>query len=86
MRMRKNQKGFTIVELLIAIAILSIVIAAVCGFILVGSRSYAAGNSDISVQQEAQLALNQMSDVVIDTTRSVNYVGYDASGSPQKAL
>ena len=73
-------------ELLIAIAILSIVIAAVCGFILVGSRSYAAGNSDISVQQEAQLALNQMSDVVIDTTRSVNYVGYDASGSPQKAL
>lgn len=86
MRMRKNQEGFTIVELLIAVTILSIVVAAVCGFILVGSRSYAAGNSDISIQQEAQLALNQMSDVMIDTTRSVNYVGYDASGSPQKAL
>lgn len=81
MRMRKNQKGFTIVELLIAIAILSIVVAAVCGFILVGSRSYAAGNSDISVQQEAQLALNQMSDVLIDTTRSVTYTGFDASGA-----
>lgn len=84
--MRKNQKGFTIVELLIAITILSIVIAAVGGFIVVGSRSYAAGNSDINVQQEAQLALNQMSDVLIDTTRSVNYVGYDASGSPEHAL
>lgn len=79
--MRKDQRGFTIVELLIAVAILAIVVASVCGFILVGSRSYAAGNSDISVQQEAQLALNQMSDVVIDTTRSVNYIGYDASGS-----
>lgn len=86
MGMKRDQRGFTIVELLIAVAILSIVVAAVCGFILVGSRSYAAGNSDISVQQEAQLALNQMSDVMIDTTRSVNYVGYDASGSPVHAL
>lgn len=86
MRVRKDQRGFTIVELLIAIAILSIVVASVCGFILVGSRSYAAANSDINVQQEAQLSLNQMSDVLIDTTRSVNYVGYDAGGSPQMAL
>lgn len=87
MRVRKDQRGFTIVELLIAIAILSIVVASVCGFILVGSRSYAAANSDINVQQEAQLSLNQMSDVLIDTTRSVTYTGYGAGGSPvQKAL
>lgn len=86
MRMKKDQQGFTIVELLIAIAILSIVVASVCGFILVGSRSYAAGNSDINVQQESQLALNQMSDVMIDTTRSVNYVGYDAGGNTETAL
>lgn len=81
MRMKRDQKGFTIVELLIAVAILSIVILTVCGFILVGSRSYAAGNSDISVQQEAQLALNQMSDLLIDTTRSVTYTGFDAAGT-----
>ena len=86
MRVRKDQRGFTIVELLIAIAILSIVVAAVCGFILVGSRSYATANSDINVQQSAQLSLNQMSDVMIDTTRSVNYVGYDAGGNPTLAL
>lgn len=85
-RMKKDQRGFTIVELLIAVAILAIVVASVCGFILVGSRSYASANSDISVQQEAQLALNQMSDVLIDTTRSVNYAGYDASGNPVLAL
>ena len=73
-------------ELLIAVAILSIVVASVCGFILVGSNSYAAANSDINVQQSAQLALNQMSDVLIDTTRSVNYMGYDGGGTPHKAL
>lgn len=87
MHMKRDQKGFTIVELLIAVAILSIVVASVCGFILVGSRSYAAANSDINVQQESQLALNQMSDLLIDTTRSVTYTGFDAvSGTPENAL
>lgn len=79
--MRQDHKGFTLVELLIAIAIFSIVTASVCGFIVVGSKSYSEGNNDITIQQEAQLALNQMSDVLIDTTRSVNYVGYNADGS-----
>lgn len=78
--MRKDQAGFTLVELLIAVTIMAIVTASVCGFIIVGSKSYASGNSDISVQQEAQLALNQISDVLIDTTRSVNYAAYDDSG------
>lgn len=81
MRMKRDQRGFTIVEVLIAVAILSIVVVTVCGFILVGSRSYAAGNSDINVQQESQLALNQMSDLLIDTTRSVTYTGFDAGGT-----
>lgn len=71
--MRKNQKGFTLVELIIAIAILAIVTLAVCGFIVVGSRSYTSANTDIMLQQEAQLALNQISDVIIDTTDSISY-------------
>lgn len=71
--MRKNQKGFTLVELIIAIAILAIVALAISGFIVVGSRSYTSANTDIMLQQEAQLALNQISDVIIDTTDSINY-------------
>lgn len=82
----KDQKGFTLVELLIGIVILSIVTAAVCSFIIVGSRSYAAANTEIMLQQEAQLALNQISDVLIDTTRSVNYAGYAADGTPVLAV
>lgn len=77
----RNQKGFTLVELLVGMAILSIVAAAITSFIVAGSRSYAAANTEIVVQQESQLAMNQISDVVIDTTRSVNYVGYAADGS-----
>ena len=49
--MRKDHKGFTLVELIIAIAILAIVTLAVCGFIVVGSRSYTSANTDIMLQQ-----------------------------------
>ncbi len=71
--MKRDHKGFTIVELIIAVAILAIVTLAVCGFILVGSKSYTSANTDIMLQQDAQLALNQISDVIIDTTDSINY-------------
>ena len=86
LRIQKQNSGFSLVELIIAIAILVIVTGAVCGFIIITSRNYANGNNDISVQQEAQLALNQMSDVIIDATESINYVGYDESDQPVKAL
>lgn len=77
----KNHKGFTLVELLVGMAILSIVAVAITSFIVAGSKSYAAANTEIVVQQESQLAMNQISDVVIDTTRSVNYTGYSSDGS-----
>lgn len=77
---RKNQKGFTLVELIIAVAILAIVTLAVCGFIVVGSKSYTSANTDIMLQQEAQLALNQISDVIIDTTDSITYSVGTGSG------
>lgn len=85
-RITKANKGFSLVELIIAVAILVIVVGSVCSFIVISSRNYANGNNDISVQQEAQLALNQMSDVIIDATRSINYVGYDSTSQPFKAL
>lgn len=76
-----DQSGFTLVELLIGTVILSIVVASVCAFIVVGSKSYAAANTEIMLQQEAQLAMNQISDVIIDTTRSVNYAGFSEDGA-----
>lgn len=86
LRIQQQNSGFSLVELIIAIAILVIVTGAVCSFIIITSRNYANGNNDINVQQEAQLALNQMSDVIIDATQSINYVGYDESNQPVKAL
>lgn len=86
LRIPKQNRGFSLVELIIAIAILVIVTGAVCSFIVVTSRNYANGNNDISVQQEAQLAFDQISDVLIDARSSINYAGDDGSGSFVKVL
>ena len=86
-RTKLNQKGFTIVELLIGVAILSIVVVAIGSFMVTGTKTYTSENSDITVQEEAQLALNQISDVVIDTVSSVTYAGYpEGSGNGIEAL
>lgn len=77
----KNNKGYSLVELIIAIAMLAIVITAVCSFIVAGSKHYQWSNNEITIQEDAQMAINQMSDVVIDTNRAVCYYGCPEGGS-----
>lgn len=86
----KSNRGFSLVELIIATAILAIVITAVCGFIVAGSKHYQWSNNEITIQQDAQMALNQLSDVMIDTNRAVSYYGCldgdDDLGAAQSGL
>jgi len=79
--MRHNQKGFTIVELLVAIAIASIVTVTVGGFMVVGARSFSSTSSEVNLQSESQLAFNQLQDLIIDTALGVTYSYVPASGS-----
>lgn len=59
-------RGMTLVELIISIAILSIVSLAVGGAMYISSRSYTKNSSEINVQEEAQLASNLICDWLID--------------------
>ena len=63
--------GFSLVELIISIAILAVVSTAVGGAMYVSSRSYSRGSSEVAVQEEAQVASNLICDWLIDAT-SVN--------------
>ncbi|MDO5574137.1 MAG: prepilin-type N-terminal cleavage/methylation domain-containing protein [bacterium] len=76
---RKDNQGFTLVELLVSIAIAAIVAVSIAAFMIVGSRSYASTSSEVNLQYEAQLAFNQLQDLIIDTTLGVNY-SYIAAG------
>lgn len=69
--MEKN-RGFSLVELLVTIAILSVVMAIAFSFMVTGSRSFTKGNADASVQKEAELTVNQIEDMIIDLNGGVS--------------
>lgn len=69
--MEKN-RGLSLVELLITIAILSIVMVIAMSFMVTGSRSFTKGNADSTVQKEAELTVNQIEDMIIDINGGVS--------------
>ena len=68
-----NNKGFTLVELLIAGAIAGIAILSITAFMVVGARAFSSTSAEVNLQQESQLVFNQMQDLIIDTTLGLAY-------------
>ena len=58
--MRIGKKGFTLVEVIVSLAIMTIVAGSVGAFIVAGNNSYLRGNKELTLQEEAQLAANQV--------------------------
>lgn len=52
----KGQKGVTLVELILVIAVLGFVMAAALSFFLFGTRTFTLGSNQARIQQEARLA------------------------------
>ncbi len=68
----RNNKGITLVEVLVTVAILSIVIVTASTFMTTSSRSFARESADSDVQSEAELAVNQIEDLIIDVNGGVS--------------
>lgn len=69
----RKQSGFTLVELLVAFAVLGIAVLGIGGFFVSAARSYSSVSDETSLQYEAQLALNQVENMLIDSTLGVSY-------------
>jgi len=63
-----DNKGFTLVELLIAMAISVIVIASIAYFMNYSSKNYRNSNDEVTLQTEAQTILNQLSDLIMEAS------------------
>ena len=70
-RKKMENKGFTLVELIVCLAIMTIVAGSVGAFIVAGNNSYLRGNKELTLQEEAQLAANQMIDLIIDVEKDI---------------
>ena len=56
----KDKKGFSLVELMVVVAVLSIVILGLVTFFTAGTRSWVSGQSQLKAQREARQVMDRM--------------------------
>ena len=77
----KNRSGFSLVELLVAIAIFSVIMLVVFSFMRSVTIQYGRGNTEITVQNEVQTLMAHIQDFVVAANANV---GVDNSNSDIK--
>lgn len=74
--MKSDNRGFTLTELIVSIAIFVVVAAAAYGFMVAGANSYAGTSDRLNRQLRAQMAFSQIENRLIDCDAAV----YAANG------
>lgn len=69
--MKKDNRGFTLTELLVSIVILAIVALAAFSFMTAGAKSFTSVDTRISRQLTAQIALGQVSDRLMNCNKGI---------------
>lgn len=79
MKRRINNKGMSLLELVIAMAISAIVIMMIVSFISAAFRVFRKTNDEVNLQMEAQTTINQLSDILMEAKKveeSITVEGY----------
>lgn len=72
---KNNNSGFTLIELVVAIAIMALLMAAVCSLMAQNTITYKKTKADISVQNSAQATYDCIADAVMQAS-SIQIEGY----------
>lgn len=62
---KTDNRGLTLIEVIVTLLIASLVLLAVTGLLTVSTRAYHNSSIETSLQMEAQVALNQIDDLII---------------------
>ncbi len=71
MRAKRNNKGYSLVELLITIAIFGMVMIGIAMIMRTSSVSYVKGNSEVAMQTEVQIVANQLEEMFVDADNAI---------------
>lgn len=71
--LRKNNKGITIIEVLLAIAVTAILGTLITGFIIYSTRSYGKSINESTLQEDAQVILAQLNSYIINADDTIEY-------------
>lgn len=81
MKANRNNKGYSLVELLITIAIFGMVMIGIAMIMRTSSVSYLDGTREVAVQTEVQIVANQVEELLVDATGTMYSGTLDDSGS-----
>ncbi|MBQ0028087.1 MAG: prepilin-type N-terminal cleavage/methylation domain-containing protein [Lachnospiraceae bacterium] len=73
MKTRHNNKGFSLIELIVAFAIFAVVGTAITGFIFFSNNSFSSANKNLKLQYDQQVVVNRIRDIIVETSRGINY-------------
>lgn len=68
----RNNKGYTLVELLVTLAVFAIIMGEIGNLIMNSSKLYRNGTYEVELQTEAQQIVQQMEELLIDVSHSVS--------------
>lgn len=74
-KLRKDKRGLSLIELVCAMAILSIITLTISGAMVFASNSYRQGSADTALQQEVQFTVNAIESLIVDATNEVVFDG-----------
>ena len=80
----RNNKGYSLFELLISIAIFSLVMVGIISIMNTTSVFYRGGQQEVRLQEEAQVALNQVEELLIDLDDRIVTVNNSAGAREYK--
>lgn len=67
-----RNKGFTLIELVVSMAILSVIGIGIAGFVYVSLQQYLLSHSEVDIQYEAQVTQNKIQDMIMDVTDGIS--------------
>lgn len=73
MKIRKDESGLTLVELIVSFAILVIVFGSILSFLITGTSLFKSSNTETNIQNEAQLTNNRIHDMLENASADVEY-------------
>lgn len=65
-QLNNSDSGFTLIELVVGVAVMMFVMLSLVVFVSVGTRGYSTSNAEVSVQMESQIALHQIEDIIME--------------------
>lgn len=69
-----NNAGMSLVEMVCAVGVMSIICMSIGGIMVSGARNYQSGMNEVTLQQKAQFVVNQLDDFLIDTIKTATFV------------